>query len=84
MPVKTSKAIEANPWAAMDAIVKLVPEPTGPEWFTVKQFGTRYGFGASRAMRNVQGLMDAGKLDFWKGSGIIPNKYRVKPTTSSK
>ena len=32
-----------NPWAALDALMKADPEPTGPEWFTVYDYTDRYG-----------------------------------------
>lgn len=77
MPQKTSKA--TNPWAALDALMKTDPEPTGPEWFTVVQYTQRYG--GSRSGNAAKLAFDP-RLASWKGlvrsTGKITIKYRVK------
>lgn len=78
MPAKTSSRID--PWAALDALMKTEPEPTGPEWFTVDQYTARYG--GSRG-HNYQKLIRDRRLEQWKGTGAstkrVTLKFRVKP-----
>lgn len=81
MPAKTSKP--TDPWAALDALIKFVPEPTGPEWFTVAQFASRYSLSEGQARKRCCDMAKQGVLDHWLGgsaasNGRITNKYRVK------
>ena len=80
MPAKTSKPI--NPWAAMDALIKFVPEPQGAEWFTAKTFAERYHISQGQADRRLRVMLAQGLLEHWRGGAEasknrITNKYRV-------
>lgn len=81
MPAKKSQL--TNPWAAIDALMKTDPEPTGPEWFTVEAFATRYGMSIPGAGQKLTRLAVAGTMDRWSGVSSISkrriNKYRLKP-----
>ena len=69
----------ADPWAAVDAIVKREVEPTGPEWFTAEQFADRYKLSARQAWSICNRLVKEGKFRHWKGTAAntrrITNKY---------
>jgi hypothetical protein len=74
-----------NPWAALDAMMKTEPEPTGPGWFTVQDFLNRYGKGRTYtwAAQNLRAMHVAGKVEKWVGSSAGRNgkllKYKIKP-----
>lgn len=71
-----------DPWAALDAIVGATVEPTGPEWFTVVEFGKRYGIQRPAARERLVKLTTEGKLEQWKGLSTANKrtvtKWRVK------
>lgn len=70
-----------NPWAALDALMKTDPEPTGPEWFTIGQFAVRYDLTHCGAAVRLGKMERAGKVISWKGraagSSCIKRKYRL-------
>jgi hypothetical protein len=66
-----------NPWAAIDAIVKTSPEPTGSEWFTADQYTERYG---GNVRHNMAKLRRDARFEVWKdATNRRPNKYRLNP-----
>ena len=79
MPRPTSKAID--PWTALDAIVKLGHEPTGPEWFTASQFAERYNISIKMARTRCHKMNQKGQLKKWvgfsKSSRRVINKYSL-------
>lgn len=58
------KTKQPNPWAALDAVMKTDPEPTGPDWFTVEEFTLRYGGSTSN---NHKKLLKDKRFTHWKG-----------------
>jgi hypothetical protein len=81
MPAKKSQL--TNPWAAIDALMKTDPEPTSPEWFTIRQFAVRYGLTHGGAAVRLLKMERAKHVISWKGraagSSCIKLKYRLKP-----
>lgn len=81
MPAKTSKATD-NPWAALDSIMKMDPEPVGHDWFTARDFAARYGLSECRAAAKLAAMHLAGSVKRWKGVGAVnrrlTTKYRLK------
>lgn len=77
MPRKTSTP--TSPWAAIDALVRSNPEPTGPEWFTAAQYMERYG-GAHAAVHRK--LSADPRFEKWTGLGASARrtitKFRLK------
>ncbi len=73
---------QSNPWAALDALMKTDPEPTGPEWFTTDDFAERYKLTVGGAAQRLKALVTAGKLKKWKGyvrgSGCSAPKCKYK------
>lgn len=67
-----------DPWAAVDAIVKREIEPTGPEWFTPRQFADRYHVSLNRAHEVCNRLAKEGKLRRWKGTSLTTHKTATK------
>ena len=61
--------------------------PTGPGWFGVEEFASRYGLTVGKARVIVEGLHRDGKLDFWSGVTGTParkrNLYRYKKAVDS-
>lgn len=79
--MQAKKSQLTDPWAAIDALVKTDPEPTGPEWFTAAQFGERYGYDAATAHNKLDRLVKLGRLRSWKGLASanrrVTTKYRA-------
>jgi len=71
--MKTKK--QSNPWAALDAMMKSDPEPTGPEWFTVQQYTERYG---GSVQHNTSKLNRDTRLKRWKGTSGHNRRITVK------
>jgi len=76
--------INADPWAALDAIMATEPEPMGPEWFTVREFAQRYKMSTRNAQQKLGAMYDAGQLNRWRGRrqgqpGSGFRKYSAKP-----
>lgn len=69
---------QSNPWAALDALMKTDPEPTGPEWVTAEQFGARYGLSARAAFNKLKGLQSVGKMKRWKGLSLTTRRITTK------
>jgi len=71
----------ADPWSAMDAIVNATAEPTGPEWFTVKDYSARYKVALPTAWTRLT-RADA-MLERWTGYSPAArrrlSKFRVRP-----
>lgn len=72
----------SNAWAAIDAMVKQEPEPSGPAWFTPQEFAARYGLSLSRAGNKLTELYRVGAVERWRGIGAASRrtivKYRAK------
>jgi hypothetical protein len=69
MQPKKSKSIEANPWAAMDAMINQTKEPMGEEWFYASDFAARYNLSIGRASSRLRELAGLGAVEAWKGCG---------------
>jgi hypothetical protein len=76
-----------DPWAKLDAMMAKEKEPTGPEWFTVYQYQSRYGLSLPQARGRMEGLVADGTLETWSGAALAPSghkriitKYRIKNT----
>lgn len=76
MRAKKSQAI--NPWAALDAMLKQDPEPMGPEWFTLKDFMTRYGYSETPALRRCKAMCKSGVLKSWTGLSATNRRLTTK------
>ena len=81
MPVPKSSL--SDPWAALDALLNYSKEPEGPEWFTTREYMTRYACSEATARNSLKKLIDAGSVEVWEGriasTGKSGHKYRVKP-----
>lgn len=70
-----------NPWAALDALMKADPEPTGPEWFTIGQFAVRYDLTHCGAAGRLGKMERAKQVVKWKGRIVggtgVKCKYRL-------
>jgi hypothetical protein len=65
-----------NPWAAIDAIVKAAPEPTGPGWFSIEEYTERYG---GNPAHNMAKLRKDPRFERWSDpTNRRPNKYKLK------
>lgn len=74
--MRAQKSKATNPWDAIDALVKTEPEPTGPEWFTIKQYTARYG---GNIQHNQRKLRDDFRFEMWTDPARRkPSKYRIK------
>ena len=70
-----------NPWEEMDKLIKITPEPKGPEWFTRKQFMARYEMSKTPASARIQKMVDEGLLEEWTGilsKKSIGKKWKLK------
>ena len=63
-------------WAKLDTILTATIEPTGPEWFTLKQFCERYGLSDKTARARLVALIKDGKAEGWEKGGRTV-KYRA-------
>ncbi len=70
-----SKHTKDNPWAAIDAIVRANPEPTGPEWFTTKDYVDRYG--GSKCQAHAKLSKDS-RFKKWTGTCAATNRVTTK------
>jgi ribosomal protein S25 len=81
MPAQKSKPIkQVDPWAALDAINKDIPEPHGLEWFSVQDFSKRYGKHIETARRRLRELEEKGIVVSWRGIGSsrrLETKFRA-------
>ena len=72
---------QSNPWAALDALMKADPEPTGPEWFTIGQFAVRYDLTHGGAAYRLGRMERAKQVVKWKGRIVgstgVKCKYRL-------
>lgn len=81
-----------NPFAEIDRMLGLEAEPTGPEWFEIKQYMAYSGLSSKSAVaRRLDALVKAGKMEHWVGTAAatkrITSKYRLKaanPPRSNK
>lgn len=53
----------------MDALMGDYKEPKGPEWFTVAQYAQRYNRSYTSSVRQINGLVERGLLQEWRGAG---------------
>ncbi len=67
-----------NPWAKLDALMTVEPEPMGGEWFTVEQFAQRYGMSLPGAGQKLTRLHATGKLKRWKGISRETHRQKCK------
>lgn len=63
------KAVSADPWAKLDAIMAGSREPMGPEWFTAQDYAKRYGFSTFKAHKDLARMTANGVTEMWKGCG---------------
>ena len=76
--MQAKKSPVTDPWAAIDALVKTDPEPTGPEWFTLKEFSQRYGLSLYGATARLRKLEQAGKVKSWQGTSAANRRLVLK------
>ena len=73
-----SARTKSDPWAALDALMKSEPEPTGPGWFTVDQCATRYGISIPGAQQRLNKMLSAGTVKRWKGVTASTRRVTTK------
>jgi hypothetical protein len=76
--MRRAASTPTDPWAALDALCKREAEPTGPEWFTVKQFAERYDMTESPARVKIASLVKDGTLVSWTGMAGKPRRATTK------
>jgi hypothetical protein len=67
--------IPSDHWAKLDTILAATLEPSGPEWFTLKEFIARYNVSRPTARYRIDKMQQEGRIEVWAGGKT--NKYRV-------